>query len=238
LTVKEERKTTMTKWTKRAVAATIDHAALKPTMTDQDIIENCELGKRCQVASVCVRPGDVALTARELAGSGVVPSMVVGFPHGAHRPEVKALEARLGIEDGAKELDMVMNIGKFLSGDFDWVRRDIEGVVAEAQKAGDVLVKVILETCYLTPDQIARACEISRDAGADYVKTSTGFGDGPATPEAIDIMVKTVGDVMGVKASGGVRSYETACGYLDQGCKRLGAAGGTAVIVDEAPGDA
>lgn len=227
----------MKKWTKRAVAATIDHAALKPNMTDEDIVAECEIGKKYQVASVCVRPSDVALTAERLAGSGVLPSMVVGFPHGAHRPEVKALEARLGIEDGAKELDMVMNVGKFLSGDFDWVRSDIEGVVAEAKEAGDVQVKVILETCYLTPGQIARACEIARDAGADYVKTSTGFGDGPATPEAIDVMIKTVGDVMGVKASGGVRTYETACGYLDQGCKRLGAAGGTAAIVDEAPGD-
>jgi deoxyribose-phosphate aldolase len=233
----EGEQPTMTQWTKRAVAATIDHAALKPNMTDEDIIAQCELGKKYHVASVCVRPSDVALAARELAGSDVLPSMVVGFPHGAHRPEVKALEARLGIEDGAKELDMVMNIGKFLSGDFEWVRRDIEGVVAEAKKAGQVRVKVILETCYLTPAQIARACEISRDAGADYVKTSTGFGDGPATPEAIDVMIRTVGATMGVKASGGVRSYETACGYLDQGCRRLGAAGGTATIVEAAPDD-
>ncbi len=227
----------MTKWTKRAVAATIDHAALKPTMTDQDIVDNCTLGKKYHVASVCVRPSDVALCAAQLKDSDVVPSMVVGFPHGTNRPEVKALEAGLGIEDGAKELDMVMNIGKFLSGDYDWVRRDIEGVVAEAKQAGDVLVKVILETCYLTPEQIAKACEISRDAGADYVKTSTGFGDGPATPEAIDVMIKTVGEVMGVKASGGVRDYATACGYLEQGCKRLGAAGGTAAIVEDAPAD-
>jgi deoxyribose-phosphate aldolase len=225
----------MTKWTKRQVAATIDHAALKPNMTDQDIIENCELGKRYRVATVCVRPSDVALTAQHLQGSGVVPSAVIGFPHGAHRPEVKALEAKLAIEDGARELDMVMNVGKFLSGDYEWVRRDIEAVVGEAKGAGGVLVKVILETCYLTPQQIAKACEIARDAGADFVKTSTGFGDGPATPEAIDVMVKTVGDTLGVKASGGVRSYETACGYLDQGCKRLGSAGGTAAIVEEAP---
>jgi deoxyribose-phosphate aldolase len=228
----------MTTWTRRQVAATIDHAALKPTMTDQDIIEQCELGKQYQVASVCVRPSDAALAARLLEGSGVVPSMVVGFPHGAHRPEVKALEARLGIEDGMKELDMVMNIGKFLGGDEAWVRHDIEGVVAEAKKAGDVRVKVILETCYLTPEQIARACEIARDAGADYVKTSTGFGDGPATAEAVAVMIRTVGDVMGVKASGGVRSYEVACAFLDQGCRRLGSAGGTAAILDAAPADA
>ncbi len=228
----------MTRWTRQQIAATIDHAALKPNMTDQDIAANCQLGKRYHVASVCVRPSDVALAAKELAGSSVVPSAVIGFPHGAHRPEVKALEARLAIEDGARELDMVMAIGKFLSGDFAWVRRDIEGVVAEAKRAGGVLVKVILETCYLTPDQIARACGIARDAGADFVKTSTGFGDGPATPEAIDVMIKTVGNTLGVKASGGVRNYEVACGYLDQGCRRLGSAGGTPAILDAAPENA
>jgi len=227
----------MAKWTKKTVAATIDHAALKADMTDQEIVDNCTLGKECQVASVCVRPCDVALTAKELEGSGVLPSAVVGFPHGAHRPETKALEAKLAIEDGAKELDMVMAVGKFLSGDYEWVKRDIEGVVAEAKAAGDVEVKVIMETCYLSPEQIAKACEISRDAGADYVKTSTGFGDGPATPEAIDVMMKTVGDCMGVKASGGVRDYETAVGYLEQGCKRLGAAGGTKAIVEAAPAE-
>jgi deoxyribose-phosphate aldolase len=225
----------MTQWTKKTVAATIDHAALKPNMTDQDIRDACELGKRYQVASVCVRPSDVALATQQLAGSGVVPSAVIGFPHGAHRAEVKALEAKLAIEDGAQELDMVMNVGKFLSGDFEWVKNDIAAVVAEAKQAGDVLVKVILETCYLTPAQVATACEIARDAGADYVKTSTGFGDGSATPETIEVMISTVGDSLGVKASGGVHSYEIACGYLNQGCKRLGAASGTSVILDEAP---
>ena len=132
----------MTKWNKMAVAATIDHAALKPTMTDEDIVAECELGKKLQVASVCVRPSDVALATKQLIGSGVVPSMVVGFPHGTNRPEVKALEAKLAIEDGAKELDMVMNIGKFLSGDHDHVRKDIEAVVAEARKTPGVIVKV------------------------------------------------------------------------------------------------
>ena len=220
-------------WTRQQIAATIDHAALKPEMTDDDVRANCAIGIKHKVASVCVRPSDVALAAKMLEGTGVLPSMVVGFPHGAHRPEVKALEARLAIEDGAKELDMVMNVGKFLSGDYDLVRRDVEGVVAEARKAGDVQVKVILEICYLTPEGIAKACEIARDAGADFVKTSTGFGTGPATPEAIEIMVKTVGDTMGVKASGGVRDYETACRFLDQGCTRLGTAGGTEVILNE-----
>ena len=221
--------------TKQQVAATIDHAALKAEMTDDDIRANVAIGIKCGTASVCVRPTDVAMVASMLEGTPVLPSVVVGFPHGANRPEVKALEARLAIADGARELDMVMNVGKFLSGDHEFVRKDIEGVVAEARAAGDVKVKVILEICYLDAAGIAVACELARDAGADFVKTSTGFGTGPATPQAVDVMMKTVGDCMGVKASGGVRDYETACGYLDQGCTRLGTAGGTEVIMGQAP---
>ena len=224
------------KWTTGKIAATIDLAALKPDMTDADIVATCELGKRLNVATVCVRPTDVPLAARELAGSGVKVSAVVGFPHGAHRPETKALEAKLAIADGAAELDMVMNVGKFLSGDHDLVRRDIAGVVAEAKPAG-VLVKVILETAYLTLEQVAEACRIARDAGADFVKTSTGFADGGATPEAIDVMVRTVGDSMGVKASGGIKDYNTAVGFLEQGCTRLGVGGATRAICEGAPAD-
>ena len=220
-------------WKKEDVAKTIDHSALKPFMTDKDIIEACELGKHHGVASVCVRPSDVPLAAAQLKGSTTVPSVVVGFPHGHNRPEVKALESRLAIEDGAREIDMVMNIGKFLSGDDDLVIQDIKAVVAESRKR-EVSVKVILETCYLTKEQITRACRLARDAGADYVKTSTGFGDGPATPEVIEIMVKTVGDCMGVKASGGVRTWETAVGYLEQGCKRLGVAATEDVLTGSA----
>lgn len=220
-------------FTREEVAKTIDHAVLKPFATNEDIIEGCKLCDKCGVASMCVRPTDVVLAAQQLKDSQVDVSMVVGFPHGSNRPEVKALEARLAIEDGAVELDMVMNIGRFLSGDYDFVQKDIEAVVAEAKKAG-AIVKVILEICYLSDEQIARACKIAEAAGADFVKTSTGFGDGPATPEAIDIMIKTVGKTMGVKASGGVRSYETAVGYLDQGCKRLGVAS-TEAVLDGAP---
>lgn len=225
-------------WTKEKIAKTLDHAALKAEMTDADIVAACDLGKQYGVASVCVRPSDVPLAARELAGSGVDVSAVVGFPHGANKPATKVLEARQAIADGAKELDMVMNVGKFLTGDAEWVRKDIAGVVAEAKDKG-VLVKVILESTYLTLDQVAAACEIARDAGADFVKTSTGFASvGPgATPEAIEVMVKTVGDTMGVKASGGVRDYETAVAFLKQGCTRLGTAGGTRPICEGAPAD-
>ncbi len=221
-------------WTKQRLARTLDHAVLKPHMTDEDIRAACELGKRLGVASVCVRPSDVALAARELAGSGVVPSAVVGFPHGAHRAETKALEARLAIQDGAVELDMVMNVGKFLSGQDDVVRQDIAAVVAEARQQPGVKVKVILETCYLDPAGIARACRLAQQAGADFVKTSTGFGDGPATPEAVQIMQDTVGGELGIKPSGGIRDYATACRYLDMGVERLGVAA-TEAILAEAP---
>ena len=220
-------------YTAKEVAATLDHAVLKPFATDQDIIDASKMCAERQVASLCVRPTDMALTAKQLEGSGVDPSMVVGFPHGSNRSEVKALEAKLAIEDGAKELDMVMNVGKFLSGEYDFVQKDIEAVVAEA-KPNSVLVKVILETCYLSPEQVAKACKIAEAAGADFVKTSTGFGDGPATPEVIDVMIKTVGQTMGVKASGGVRDWATAVGYLKQGCKRLGVAS-TEAILDGSP---
>jgi len=220
-------------YTPEQVAATIDHAVLKPFATDQDIVDNAKMCAERKVASMCVRPTDVTLAVKELKESGVDVSMVVGFPHGSNRPEVKALEAKLAIEDGAVELDMVMNVGKFLSGDYDFVQKDIEAVVAEAKKS-NVLVKVIQETCYLTPEQVAKACQLCEAAGADYVKTSTGFGDGPATPETIQIMMDTVGKTMGVKASGGVRTWETAVGYLDQGCKRLGV-GSTEAVLDGSP---
>lgn len=208
-------------WTKEEVAATIDHAALKQQFADSDIISACEVGRKYKTATVCVRPTDVPLAAKELNGSGVGVAVVVGFPNGHHRAEVKALEAKLAIEDGAGEVDMVMNIGKFKSGDFDLVKKEIESVVAEA-KPKAVPVKVILEICYLSDEEIEKASLIAREAGADYVKTSTGFGDGPATPEAVAIMHTAVGKEMKVKASGGIRSWDAAVGYLDQGCSRLG----------------
>ena len=216
-------------YTRQQVAKAIDHSVLKPFFTAADVVKGCNLCRARGVGCLCVRPGDVALAASELKGSGITVCAVVGFPHGSNRPEVKALEGRLAIEDGARELDMVMNIGQFLSGNYDVVRKDIEAVVAVA-KMRRVLVKVILETCWLTPEQIAKACRLAEAAGADFVKTSTGFGDGPATPEAVDVMIKTVGKTMGVKAAGGVRTWETAVGYLKQGCKRLGVASSEAVL--------
>jgi len=220
-------------FTRAEVAKVIDHAVLKPTCTDKDIVANARMCVQRGVGDLCVRPTDVALAAKETRGSGTTVACVIGFPHGSNRPEAKALEAELAIQDGAVELDMVMNIGKFLSGDFAFVQKDIEAVVAVARKH-KALVKVILETCYLTPEQVAKACKIAEAAGANFVKTSTGFADGGATPEVIDLMLETVGKTMGVKASGGVRSWETAIGYLQQGCKRLGV-GSTEKVLDGAP---
>lgn len=220
-------------WTKQKVASTIDHAVLKPSLIDSDIIKGCQLGRKYHVASVCVRPSDVSTASKELEGSGVKVSVVVGFPHGSNRSEVKALEAKLAIADGAQELDMVMNIGKFLSGQYDYVRNDIKAVVDEA-RPHSVAVKVIFETCYLTMEQIAKATELSIEAGADYVKTSTGFAEGPATPEAVDAMIKTAAGRIKVKPSGGIRDYQTALGYLQQGADRLGV-GSTEAVLDGAP---
>jgi len=220
----------MTTYSKDDVAKLIDHAVLKPNSTVADVKSNAAMCIKRNVGCLCVRPCDVALASEELKGSSTIVAAVIGFPQGNNRPETKALEARLAIEDGAAELDMVMNIGRFLSGENDYVQKDIEGVVAEAKPKG-VPVKVILETCLLTPQQIAQACRISEAAGADFVKTSTGFSDSGASPEAIDVMVKTVGETMKVKASGGIRTWEDAVGYINQGCNRLGV-GSTEALLD------
>jgi deoxyribose-phosphate aldolase len=220
----------MPTYTKEQVAQAIDHAVLKPDMTDADVKTNAAMCRNRGVGCLCVRPSDVALAAKELSGSTTIPAAVIGFPYGYNRTEAKALEARLAIEDGAAELDMVMNVGKLLSGETAYVQADIEAVVAEAKPKG-VPVKVILETCLLTPDQIVTACKLARAANADFVKTSTGFAGGGATPEAIEIMINTVGDSMQVKASGGIRSWQDAVGYLNQGCSRLGI-GATEAVLD------
>jgi len=219
-------------YSKAEVAKRIDHAVLKAEMTEADVKANAAMCRARGVGALCVRPCDVALAARELAGSDTTVVSVVGFPHGSNRSETKAFEARLAIDEGAAELDMVMNIGKFLSGDYAYVQQDIEAVVAEAKPRG-VLVKVILESCLLTLEQVACACKLAEAAGADFVKTSTGLASGGATPEVIDVMVKTVGDTMKIKASGGLRNWASAVAYLDQGCSRLGI-GATEAVLDGA----
>ena len=225
----------MKSYTVSEVAATLDHAVLKPDLTGADIEMHARMCIARGVKSMCVRPCDVALAAQCLAGSGVLVSVVIGFPHGHHLPEVKALEAALAIRDGARELDMVMNIGRFLGGDYDYVSQDIAAVVAVAKPHG-VLVKVIQESGYLTLEQVAKACLITEESGADFVKTSTGFGPGGATPEIIGVMLRTVGGRLGVKPSGGIRDWKTATGYLAQGANRLGV-GSTEAILEGATAD-
>lgn len=212
------------------LAKSIDHAVLKPEMTDVDLREHAAMCEARGVGYVCVKPCDVKLAVECLRHSVTAVASVVGFPHGNSRPEVKALEARLAIEDGAEELDMVMNIGWLRSGNVDGVREDIQAVVAEAKPEG-VPVKVILETCLLTPEEISCACALAEAAGADFVKTSTGFNGGGATTEAVARMLDAVGGRMKVKASGGIRTWAEAVGFLEQGCSRLGI-GSTEAVLD------
>jgi deoxyribose-phosphate aldolase len=211
----------MNRYTRTEVAAVIDHAVLNPDTTAADLERNAAICAREKVASMCVRPCDVAQSIILLRNSGIKVSCVLSFPHGADTTLVKIFQAKQAIIDRASEIDMVMNIGKFLSGDYDYVMKDIRAVV-EVAHAANVQVKVIQESGFLTLEQVAKACELSCEAGADFVKTSTGFGPGIATPEIVDVMLCTVGAKMKVKPSGGIRDWNTATGYLQQGAHRLG----------------
>jgi len=225
----------MKTYTKRQVAATIDHAVLKPEYTDNDIKEHARMCIENGVFSMCVRPCDIRMAVDLLKDSSVKVSCVLSFPHGADSTEVKVCQAIKAIEDGVDEIDMVMNIGKFLSDDQEYVRNDIKAVVDIAHNH-NVRVKVIQESCYLSLEQVAEACRLSLEAGADFVKTSTGFGTGSATPEIVEVMIATVGDKMGVKASGGIRTWESAVSYLEQGASRLGI-GSTLAVLSGAPNE-
>ncbi|MEI7908935.1 MAG: deoxyribose-phosphate aldolase [Verrucomicrobiota bacterium] len=217
------------RFTKEMIGGMMDHAVLKPNCTDEDIRKNAEACMAHGIGDLCVRPTDVAYAKQLLKGSPVTVACVVGFPHGAARPETKALESRLAIEDGADELDMVMNIGKLLSGDSEFVKNDIAAVVAVARPS-NVVVKVILETCLLTPEQIAQACELAVAAGADFVKTSTGFNGDGATVEAVQIMLDTVKGRAKVKPSGGIRDWDRAVMFAEMGVQRLGVGAGPQIL--------
>ena len=216
-------------YTKEQVAKTIDHAVLKPEQTEADLEANATMCIENGVYSMCVKPCDIKKAAELLKKSDVKVSCVLSFPHGADATPVKAFQAKQAIEDGTDEIDMVMNIGKFISGEYEYVLNDIKAVVDVAHAYG-ILVKVIQESGYLTLEQIAKACELSYNAGADFVKTSTGFGPGGAKPEYIDIMLKTVGGKMKIKPSGGIRDWQTAVAYLEQGADRLGIGSTEAVL--------
>ena len=214
-------------WTKATLAKTIDHTLLKAIATEQAVRELCAEARKYGFASVCVNPIWVELCAKELSGSSVLVCTVVGFPLGANAPETKAAEARLAVSQGAREIDMVINLGAAKSGDWKAVEEDIRGVV---KAAGEAAVKVIIETCYLSDPEKARACEAAARAGARFVKTSTGFGTGGASVEDLRLMRKAVGDKLQVKASGGIRSYHDAILMLDAGADRLGASSSIAII--------
>lgn len=216
-------------YTKEQVAKTIDHAVLKPDQTISDLEKNAKMCIENNVFSMCVKPCDIKQAAELLKASDVKVSCVLSFPHGADATPVKAFQAKQAIEDGTNEIDMVMNIGKFLSGDYEYVLKDIKAVVHVAHAKG-ILVKVIQESGFLSPEQIAKACEISYEAGADFVKTSTGFGPGGAKPEYVEIMKKTVGGKMKIKPSGGIRDWDTAVAFLEQGADRLGIGSTEAVL--------
>ena len=212
---------------KKTIASMIDHTLLKPEAPPAQVEKLCAEAAEYHFASVCVNPVYIPLAARLLDGTGVKVCCVVGFPLGAIAPEQKAAEAASCAAMGAEELDMVIHVGAAKAGDWALVQRDIEGVVKAA--AGHT-VKVIIETCLLTDEEKVKACEAAKAAGAHFVKTSTGFSTGGATTHDIALMRKTVGPKMGVKASGGIRDYETAMAMIEAGANRIGASAGIAIV--------
>ncbi|KQY94586.1 MULTISPECIES: deoxyribose-phosphate aldolase [Paenibacillus] len=210
------------------LAKMIDHTLLRADATQSEMVKLTEEAKQYQFASVCVNPGWVAYAAEQLKGTGVDICTVIGFPLGASTSETKAFETTDAIAKGATEVDMVINISALKDGKDDYVEQDIRAVVEAA--AGKALVKVIIETCLLTDDEKVRACEAAVRAGADFVKTSTGFSTGGATPEDIALMRRTVGPDVGVKASGGVRSLEDMQKMIEAGATRIGASSGVKIM--------
>lgn len=208
-------------YTLEQVAKTIDHSILKPDFTDGDVRAGAELSLKYNTASYCIRPMDVASAAEILAGSDVHVCTVIGFPHGSSTTAVKAFETADAIQNGAVEIDMVINVSALLSGDYDYVEQDIRAVVDVAHAAG-ASVKVIFETAFLDDELIVKACELTEAAGADYVKTSTGFASEGATLHNVQLMKATVGDRLKVKSSGGVRTLDQLIDYMDAGVTRSG----------------
>lgn len=214
------------------IAKMLDHSTLQPFLTDEDIRKGCELALRYDTASVCARPCDMPLVASLLRGSDVKVCTVIGFPHGTHRTAIKVAEAKQALADGCTELDMVINIGKLLGGDEDYVRDEIRQIVQVAHEAG-ALVKVILETCYLTDAQKVTACHLSEEAGTDFVKTSTGYGTKGCTIQDLQLMRRSVSERVQVKGSGGIRDLDTVLSARAVGATRCGVSA-TAAIMAEA----
>lgn len=210
-----------------SIAKYIDHTILAANATKSQIVQLCKEAKEHHFFSCCVNSGYVSLAKKELEGSDVAVCSVVGFPLGQMDTTSKVFETKTAVENGADEIDMVINVGKMIDGDYDYIQNEI----TEIKKAcGDRVLKVILETCYLTKEEIAKASELSVNANADFVKTSTGFGTGGATYEDIQIMKDAVGGKAQLKASGGVRDIETAKKYIDMGVTRLGTSSGIKLV--------
>lgn len=217
--------------TKEKLASMIDHTLLKPEASEADIKKLCDEAIGYRFHSVCVNPSYVGLARQCLENSGVKVCTVIGFPLGATTTRAKVSEAIDAVENGATELDMVLNIGMLKSKNYDRVLNDIKSVVGESKKLKEgILVKVILETCLLAKDEKVKACELALEAGADFVKTSTGFSTGGATVEDIKLMRNTVGPNVGVKASGGIRDLKTAIEMIEAGATRIGASSSVKII--------
>ena len=213
------------------LAKVIDHSLLRPELTEADVIAGCELAARYHTATVCVKPCHVKLAAEMLKDSDVLVSTVVGFPHGSNLTEIKVAEAEKAMDDGALELDMVLNIGQLRSGKIDFVRDDVKAVCDVAHARG-VKVKVIFENAYLTNEEKIAACKLCDEAGADWVKTSTGFAPGGATLDDLRLMRANVSERVQVKAAGGVRTLPALLDVIDAGATRSGATA-TATILDD-----
>ena len=220
-------------YTKAQIAALIDHTLLKPEATQVDLDHCIQTAKEAEVKAMCIRPIDVKYSAAALADSSVLLCTVIGFPHGTVTTHTKVQETIEAVSNGAIEVDMVINLGLFASKEYAAVQKDIEAVVtATKQTNPKATVKVILETCLWSEEEIVKACELCEAAGADYVKTSTGYAASGATPEVIALMRKTVGDRLGVKASGGVRTLDALIDMAEAGASRVGASGTTAILLE------
>jgi deoxyribose-phosphate aldolase len=225
--------TTYRGYTQEQIVALIDHTLLKPESTRADLDTCIKTAIDADVKAMCIRPMDVAYSAKKLEGSSVLLCTVIGFPHGTVTTATKVAETIEAVKHGAIEVDMVMNLGLFASGEYEQVQDDIAQVVKAAKSTNpEAEVKVILETCLWTDEQVIKACELTDAAGADFVKTSTGFAASGATAEVISIMRKTVGDRLGVKASGGVRTLDALIDMAEAGASRVGASGTPAILLE------
>ncbi len=220
-------------YTLRQISSAIDHSVLKPDHTSADVRLGAQTALKHSVASLCIRPGDVKIASEFLAGTPVELSTVIGFPHGTTTTETKVFESIQAVRGGCLELDMVLNVGALIEGNHDLVLSDIAEVVSAAKDTNPkVILKVIFETALLNDGQIVKACELSEAAGADYVKTSTGFASEGATVHHIELMKKCVGDRLGVKASGGIRDLDSLVDMLEAGATRVGSSATEAILAD------